>query len=171
MSYRSGLQAFVHRFTDRFPEPEYRYVISLRNSLREAPHIFTSLQNCNRGGDLQSYTIYHRASDTSLCHIDANTLFGISLYVRSNYLPRLLTLHRRPKSLSFANQHGMRTWLKDKPKFAKLGASLASQIHFAFAKVCNGCKTGTRKYDSLCSDCHHLSLQMGEMMSEGCLLT
>lgn len=135
MSYRSGFQALINRFIARFPESEYRYVISLRTDYNEAPHIFTDLKVCNRGGDIQTVTIYHRPSDIEVCRIDGNTLFGIRLNIRSSYLKRDLHLHRRPLKLIIQNQHGMRTWLKNKPKFGKLGASVASQIHFQLGEA------------------------------------
>lgn len=135
MSYRLGFQALVNRFVARFPENEYRYVLSLRSNYDEAPHIFTALDACNRGGDIQTVVIYHRVSDIEVCRIDGNTLFGIRLNIRSEYLKRNLHLHRRPLKLIIQNQHEMRGWLKDKPKFAQLGAAIASQIHYQFGET------------------------------------
>lgn len=177
MSYRLGFQAFVKRFEKRFPEPEYRYVVSIQETPKTAPRLFTGgnengsifLHVAESGGNIHCVSIYHGKTDELICKINANLTFGIRLDVDSKYLKRgHLHLHRRPKNLIFQNQHGMRFWLQNKPKFAKLGASLASQIHFAYAEACHTCKKNKHKYDDkMCEECHQIALDTNAMISEG----
>lgn len=74
-----------------------------------------------------------------IVRIDARLTFGIKLTIQSPYLDKPgehWSMHRRPRNLCFGNQHHMRMWLQDKPKFARLGSKYASQIFHNFQEQC-----------------------------------
>jgi len=164
MSYRAGLQAVISRFRKRFPEPDFRYVIALRDAIDAAPHIFTSASSCNFGGDYQEITLYQ--SDKKIVQIYGSTFFGIRLLIKSPFLKKNLLVYRRPVNLIEQTQYNRRYWLANKPKFAKLGASLASQIHQAFL-ACSTCGEKKKERDNLCFYCYEISSSVSNMVYEG----
>lgn len=171
MSYRLGFKSLVQRFHNRFPEPEYRYVL-LNQQTNDRP---ITVVICNElwssligSGNLQTIKIYHRVSDELICQITGDLTFGIRLKVESQYLPRPLLLFKRPLHLyDHSSKHNKRIWLEGKPKFAKLGAALSSQIHFNFAGVCSVCRVAIGYRDRLCLSCHQEHMAIVEMVSEG----
>lgn len=129
MSYKLGADAFVRRFQKRFPETEYQWETQIK-------------------GETRTYIIRYKNESIDICSIRINTVFGIKLTVCSDYLndskfnpkrpidhydwPQYFVLYRRPLRLIHGNQHDMRKWLKDKPKFSKLGANLSKIIKANF---------------------------------------
>jgi hypothetical protein len=157
VSYRAGFKAFVQRFHHRFPEPEYRYVLFNQQAIDRPPTVIVSNELwcllIGSDGNLQTVKIYHRQTDELIAKIIADLTFGIRLQVESRYLPRPFLLFKRPKDLQ-KGKHQRRLWLSGKPKFAKLGAALSSQIHFNFALACSSCGIEERAYGTLCLLCY-----------------
>lgn len=132
MSYRAGFQAFVQRFVNRFPEPDFRYVAAVSKTDGSSQSIFVTKHlwdELKMQDDQQLVIIYDTIKDTDLCHIKADLTFGIRLELTSDFLKKPLYLYRRPRSLSSGTRFNRRRWLEDKPKFGQLGASLAAQIY------------------------------------------
>lgn len=138
MSYQKGCDAFIRRFRERFPEPDFRWEVDKFDS--------------DWGNEYSYHKIKIYSGNTEVCQIEGKATFGIVLDVRSKFInppkdQELLEwykswngdyhfhIHRRPLRLCFANRHGKRHWLRNKPKFAKLGASLSKQIHINFHKT------------------------------------
>jgi hypothetical protein len=174
VSYRAGFKAFVDRFHHRFPEPEYRYVLLNQQALDRPPTVIVSNELWHSligtGGTVQTVKIHHRQTDELIAKIIADLTFGIRLQVESRYLSRPFLLFKRPKDLS--HKHQKRLWLEGKPKFAKLGAALSSQIHFNFALACSSCSIEERAYGSLCllcyiDACYTDQKAITDMVSEG----
>jgi hypothetical protein len=129
MSYRKGFNAFILRFKKRFPESLFHWE-----------------QENNEGYGDTNYNFKVSYGDQEILSIYARLGFGLGLDVSSKFLnPKRdpeqqkydmgcrdgmhsFSLYRRPLRVCFANQHNMRLWLQNKPKFARLGASLSKQI-------------------------------------------
>lgn len=150
MSYLLGFQAFVRRFQKKFPEPEFRWEVKNERededydlpALVHTKDLWVHLSKQERG----SVSIKIFKDKTQVVSIYALTNFGIGLHVTSKFLnppknQRQLefdnehcdqnhhwNLIRRPLHLCFANRHGKRHWLRNKPKFGKLGSILSYQI-------------------------------------------
>jgi hypothetical protein len=169
VSYRSGFKAFVQRFHNRFPEPEYRYVLlNQQASNRPITVVVSNAQWSSLiggGGDLQTIRIHHRQSDELVSKIICDLTFGIKLQVESRYLSRPFLLFKRPKDLQ--KTYRRRLFLEGKPKFAKLGASLSSQIHFNFADMCSTCAVAIGYRERLCFYCYQDHLDIINMVNEG----
>jgi hypothetical protein len=170
VSYRAGFKAFVDRFHRRFPEPEYRYVLLNQQAIDHPPTVVVSNELWSSligsGGSLQTVKIHHRQTDELIAKIIADLTFGIRLQVESRYLSRPFLLFKRPKDLQ-KGKHQRRLWLSGKPKFVKLGSSIASQIHFNFVDVCSSCRSALVYEHWLCLDCHQDHLANADMVSEG----
>jgi hypothetical protein len=165
---KTGWKAFVRRFIDRFPESDYRYVIASAEKEDSVPLILNSLENATFDGDRQWLTIFDRKTDTELAYLVCRLTFGIQLRVISVYLKDNLHLYLRPPKLLSGTHHHRRQFLKPKPKFAKLGASLASQIYFQFAEACLSCRKIKRQHeDGLCKVCHQSSVEVANVLEAG----
>lgn len=157
MSYLLGFQAFVKRFEKRFPSPEFRWEVKNERedenydlpSLIYTKDFWVHLSKREHG----STSIKIFKDKTEVCSIWAQTSFGIGLHVSSKFLnppknkAQLEHDHshcdsnhhwniiRRPLHLCFANRLNKRHWLKNKPKFGRLGAILSYQIITNLEKV------------------------------------
>jgi hypothetical protein len=139
MSYHKGYEAFIRRFKKRFPEPEFRWEDACHDS--------------EWSGDRSHHGYRICRGEVAVCHISARINFGLGLDVSSKFLnPKrdpeqqkydmdcrdgvhTCSIYRRPLRVCFANRHNMRMWLQNKPKLAKLGASLSKQIFENFTKT------------------------------------
>lgn len=112
MSYRLGYAAFIRRFEKKFKTGKFTWEID-EDSTKD------------------DITVTILSGSEKILSIYARLNFGIKIVLRSEYLTepyKVWNLHRRPRTVCFANQHHMRMWLGDKPKFGRLGAKYASQI-------------------------------------------
>lgn len=120
MSYRLGYAAFLRRFEKRFETGKFIWEIEEDSTKDDISiKIFSGKERIVR--------IYARLN------------FGIKIVIQSDYLTKpneVWSMHRRPRRVVFANQHNMRMWLRDKPKFGRLGAKYASQIFNNFQTQC-----------------------------------
>ncbi len=135
MSYKKGAEAFISRFKKKFPEFEYLWDVK-KSSGNGASIMGGGIFLCRSGPyDSVTYDVYpigtipNIKEDKKILSIKIDLIFGIRINITSKYLDKGFHLHRRPKNICKGNIHGMRHWLANKPKFAKLGANISSQIH------------------------------------------
>lgn len=130
MSFKLGYEAFIKRFQKRFPAPEYFWQTSN-----------ISFQDNGSRPGLKSVTFLISKKEQRIATITVELGFGIRLTVDSPYLNNSKIKERmvdqeqdyriicnRPLTVGFCNQHGMRHWLKNKPKFAMLASKWGAQI-------------------------------------------
>jgi hypothetical protein len=120
MSYKLGYAAFLRRFEKRFEVGKFNWEID-EDSTKD------------------DISIKIFSGKEKIVQIHARLAFGIKIFIQSPYLTQpknSWSMHRRPRRVVFANQHNMRMWLRDKPKFGRLGAKYASQIFNNFQAQC-----------------------------------
>lgn len=131
MSYQLGFEAFIKRFQKRFPVNEFQWEYKTHKSEFTggfwSAHTNSGSLFLHFSGPSKYYLYRIKQGDKVICEISCDLIFGIRLSVRSPY-GKEFYFFRRPLNLCNGTVYSRRLWLKDKPKFGRLGCNLSSHL-------------------------------------------